>query len=137
VARDYVRGLGGAPDEALRDRALELEALVARLLDRLDAPGAPALAPGRLLVAHRLTVCEAVELAMRHGVGAALAGPAAASPGAQVARALGLPVVCDLAALFQWAADGDRALIDGDAGQLILNPSRADEAAFRRSAPRP
>jgi hypothetical protein len=34
--------------------------------------------------------------------------------------------------LFRWVADGDRALVDADAGTLIVNPSRVDVAAHRR-----
>jgi phosphotransferase system enzyme I (PtsP) len=131
VAREYARVLGDAADEALRERALELEALSARLLSRLAGDGATPL-PGRILVGGRLTVFEAVELGATHGGGAALAAPATASPGIAIARALGLPVVCDVRALFQWALDGDRLLLDGDAGTLLLNPSRLDVAAHRR-----
>ncbi|MSP61420.1 MAG: GAF domain-containing protein [Myxococcales bacterium] len=131
MAREYARVLSGAAEETLRGRALELEALCARLHTRL-AGDEPALAPGRILIAARLTVFEAVELAVSHGAGAALAAPVAASPGVDVAHALGLPVVCDVRALFQWAADGDRALLDAEAGVVVLNPSRTDVAAHRR-----
>ena len=34
--------------------------------------------------------------------------------------------------LFRWVADGDRALLDGGAGTLIVNPSRVDVAAHRK-----
>jgi phosphoenolpyruvate-protein kinase (PTS system EI component) len=85
-----------------------------------------------VLVASRLTVCDAIELGAAHGVAAALAGPAHASPGVAVACALGLPVVAQVRELFRWCADGDRALIKGEEGEVILNPSRVDVAAHRR-----
>jgi phosphotransferase system enzyme I (PtsP) len=131
VAREYARVLSDAEEEALRERAFELEGLASRILARL-AGDAAALEPGRVLVAARLTGLEAVELASAHGAGAALSGPASASPGVAVARALGLPVVCDVRALFQWAADGDRALVDGEAGTVVINPSRAEVAQYRK-----
>ncbi len=131
VVREYVRVLGDAADQVLRERAHELEALCARLLARLGGDGAQP-PPGRIHVGRRLTVFEAVELAATHGAGAALAAPAESSPGVAVARALGLPVVCDVRALYTWIADGDRVLLDGDIGTVLLNPSRVDVAAHRR-----
>ena len=62
-----------------------------------------------------------------------LAQPADASPGIEVARALGLPVVCDVRGLFRWAHEGDRVLVDGSAGSLLINPPRAEVSALRRS----
>jgi signal transduction protein with GAF and PtsI domain len=127
--------LGSSDDETLRERAVEMETLSGRILQLLaTAAGTPAPTPppGRVHAAERLTVFEAVELARSHGVACVLAGSAAASPGVDVARALGLPVVCDVRTLFRWAQDDDRALVDGDAGTVLLNPSRADVAALRR-----
>ena len=136
VAREYARVLGDAADETLRERAVELETLSDRILQRLatstDIPHVEAPLAGRIHAASRLTVFEAVELGRGHCAGCALSGPASASPGVDVARALGIPVACDVRALFRWAQDGDRALVDGDAGTVLLNPSRADVAALRR-----
>ena len=56
----------------------------------------------------------------------------AASPGLGVAvraRAAGGRRVPEL---FRWVADGDRALVDGDGGSVIVNPSRVDVAAHRK-----
>jgi signal transduction protein with GAF and PtsI domain len=134
VAREYARVAGDSVDEALHQRAMELEALCARMLHRLagdDVDGAFAT-PGCVFVANRLTVFEAIELAKGHGAAAVLSAPAAASPGVDVARTLGIPVVCDVRALFRWTCDGDRALVDGNEGVVLLNPLRADVAAHRR-----
>ena len=46
--------------------------------------------------------------------------------------ALGLPVVAGVTELFRWVADGDRVLVDGDAGSVVVNPSRVDVAAHRK-----
>lgn len=131
VAREYARVLGSASDEALQERAIELEALCGRLLARLSRQQHEP-EPNRVLVAARLTVFEAVELAKNHGAAAVLSMPAEASPGIDVARAIGLPVVSDVRALFRWAHDGDRALVDGTQGTLLINPPRSDVAALRR-----
>lgn len=132
VAREYARVLGAATDEALQERAVELEAVCERLLlHRLDGT-ARAPDPARVLVGARLSVYEAIELARSHGAAAVLSTPAAESPGIEVARALGLPAVCDVRGLFRWAHDGDRALVDGEKGTILVNPPRAELAALRR-----
>jgi phosphotransferase system, enzyme I, PtsP len=136
VMREYARvlsSLAEAPDDdgVLRDRALEVEALCLRVLGKLGTSPTP-LQPGAILVAARMTICDAIELEAAHGSGAVLSGPATASPGLAVAVALGLPVVAGVSELFRWVADGDRALLDGAAGTVIVNPSRLDVAAHRR-----
>jgi phosphotransferase system enzyme I (PtsP) len=133
VLAEYTRSLGAAGDPALLDRAHEVEALCLRVLGRLGDSGAPPLSPGAILCAARLTVCDALELAARHGVAAVLAGGADGDVGSgvAVARALGIPVVAAVGELYRWVHDGDRALVDADAGTVVLNPARVAENAFR------
>lgn len=129
--REYARVLSSSGERLLADRALEVEALCLRVLNRLGAP-ASRLPPGSVLAAARLTVCDAIELRAGHAAGAVLSAPTAASPGLGVAVALGLPVVAGVVELFRWVSDGDRVLVDGDGGTLIVNPSRVDVAAHRK-----
>ena len=131
VMRQYTRVLSASGERLLADRALEVEALCLRVLNRLGA-SSPRLPAGAVLAAARLTVCDAVELRAGHAAGAVLAAPVEASPGLGLAVALGLPVVAGVGELFRWVADGDRVLADGDAGTLVVNPSRVDVAAHRR-----
>ena len=131
VMREYTRVLSASGEKLLADRAHEVEALCLRVLNRLGAP-ASKLPPGSVLAAGRLTVCDVIELRAGHAVGAVLSSPAAASPGLAVAVALGLPVVAGVTELFRWVSDGDRVLVDGDSGSVIVNPSRVDVAAHRK-----
>lgn len=131
VMREYARVLSSSGEKLLIDRALEVEALCLRVLNRLGAPSGK-LPPGSVLVASRLTVCDAIELRAGHAAGVILSAPAAASPGLGTAVALGLPVVAGVSELFRWVSDGDRVLVDGDAGSVIVNPSRVDVAAHRK-----
>jgi phosphotransferase system enzyme I (PtsP) len=139
VLAEYTRSLGGAGDAVLLERALEVEALCLRVLGRLADGGAPPLTPGAVLCATRLTVCDALELAARHGVAAVLAGGGDGDVGAGVAiaRALGIPVIAGVGELYRWVHDGDRALVDAGVGTIVINPSRVAENAFRaaRSLP--
>jgi phosphotransferase system, enzyme I, PtsP len=131
VMREYTRVLSASGEKLLADRALEVEALCLRVLNRLGAPSAK-LPPGSVLAAGRLTVCDAIELRAGHAAGAVLVAPSSASPGLGMAVALQLPVVAGVTELFRWVADGDRVLVDGDGGSLIVNPSRVDVAAHRK-----
>jgi phosphotransferase system enzyme I (PtsP) len=132
VMGEYARVLSASGDDVLGARALEVEALCLRVLDRLGQ-ARPGVEPGTILAAARLTVCDAIELKARHGVGALLQMAPEASPGLTVAAALELPAVAGVGELFRWVADGDRVLFDGDAGTITINPSRVDIASFRRS----
>jgi signal transduction protein with GAF and PtsI domain len=131
VIREYTRVLSGAGDPVLTARAHEVEALGLRVLGHLGAPCGP-LRPGAVLCAARLTVCDAIELAARHGSGVLLSTSSDDAPGIAIALALGLPVIGGLHELFRWAADGDRALVDANSGRVTLNPSGVDVAHFRR-----
>lgn len=136
VTREYTRLLSASDDPLLAARALEVEALCQRVMAHLaEADGAalPApVRPGAILCAARLTVAGALELAAGHGVAVALSQSADGSTGVPLALALGLPVISGLSELYRWVADGDRALVDAEAGTLLVNPSRVDVAAFRR-----
>lgn len=131
VMREYTRVLSSSGEQLLVDRALEVEALCLRVLNRLGAP-ASKLPPGSVLAGARLTVCDAIELRAGHAAGAVLSAPASSSPGLGIAVALQLPVVAGVPELFRWVSDGDRVLVDGDAGSVIVNPSRVDVAAHRK-----
>jgi phosphotransferase system enzyme I (PtsP) len=46
-------------------------------------------------------------------------------------RLLGVPAVVDVQGLFRWASDGDIALLDGDHGIFVINPSKSEMASLR------
>ena len=53
---------------------------------------------------------------------------------------MNVPAVADVKGLFRWASDGDIALLDGDHGLLVINPTKSEVASLRehrRSARRP
>ena len=46
-------------------------------------------------------------------------------------KLLNVPAVVDVHGLFRWASDGDIALLDGDHGLLVINPSKGEMASLR------
>jgi phosphotransferase system enzyme I (PtsP) len=131
VMADCVRSMSSAGDAMLLQRAAEIEALCLRLQEYL-AKAPPASLSGGVLVASRFTIYDLLELASQGGVGVALGAREVASHIVELARLVGLPIVCGVPALLQWAKAGDQMIIDGAAGTLTLNPSRLDVAEFRR-----
>jgi phosphotransferase system enzyme I (PtsI) len=54
------------------------------------------------------------------------------STGVAVLTALGLPVVCGVKQIFEMVSQGDRVALDGNTGEVIVNPSASQAAAWRR-----
>jgi phosphotransferase system enzyme I (PtsP) len=46
-------------------------------------------------------------------------------------KLMNVPAVADVKGLFRWASDGDIALLDGDHGLLVINPSKSEVASVR------
>jgi phosphotransferase system enzyme I (PtsP) len=120
----------------LRHRAVDIEGLcdraVARVLGQAPAPAAP----GSVLVTHRLSSWDALELAAAGGIGFATSSGAAESPGLVVAHRRGLAACAEVGALFRWARAGARILVDGDTGVVVVNPGRAEVASYRAARKR-
>ena len=110
-------------DSYLRERLADLEDLANRLLTTLmgDTPREP-IPIGGILLARRLGPAELLDW---HGHGIAGIAVEEASPSghaAILARALGIPAVGGTRGMLNTAEEGDEAVIDGDAGQLVLRP---------------
>lgn len=102
--------------------------LVAALTDR-PAPGVPDSADPFILVADTLAPADAAALSA-NCLGLLLAQGGPTSHTAILARGLGIPAVVDAAAVAR-VSDGDRLLVDGDAGRAIINPNKKDAAGAR------
>jgi phosphotransferase system enzyme I (PtsI) len=124
--------------------------LVAQLTREADKP-LSAIPRGSILVAEELTPAETAQLDPEHvaGIAAQAGGPQGHT--AILARALGLPAVLGATGLLEAVHTGDRILIDGDLGQVIIHPSpnsvqqydrrrgerQQEERALRRLAGQP
>ncbi len=119
--------------EALRERADDLVDLEGRLLREIAGVKTTALErmpPGRVLVAHRLLPSETVALPQRGVVGIVLEFGGPGSHAALLARALGIPTVAQIRDATTRIADGQELLVDGFAGEVILDSDAATRAQF-------
>ena len=121
------------PNEELRERADDLLDLQGRLLREIAGVETTALEKmpqNRVLVAHRLLPSETVSLPHRAVAGIILEFGGPGSHAALLARALGIPTVAQIPKATEKIADEEEVIVDGDVGEVILNPSAATRASY-------
>jgi phosphotransferase system enzyme I (PtsI) len=130
---DLIDAYAGDAQEYFRARADDLRDLRQRVLDLLGGVGAVAreLPEGAILVAETLTPSRFLEVDWRRTGGAALAAGSATSHMAMLARARGVPLVTGLGSRALSLADGAPAVLDAEAGQLLVDPDRAALSDYR------
>ncbi|MCB2102880.1 MAG: phosphoenolpyruvate--protein phosphotransferase, partial [Rhodobacterales bacterium] len=122
-------------DAYMAARVADIREVGNRLLRSLtraqDRP--PAEMPkGAVVVAEELTPSDTALLDPTRVAGIATATGGAEGHTAIMARSLGLPAVLGAHGLLAQVRAGDRILLDGDAGTVVLNPTAETEAAYDR-----
>jgi len=130
VFQRYVESLRNVEDSYLRERAVDLEDVLRRILRNLrpgdaQASGAEDLSPGHpyILVAHDLSPSEMAAVDRERVLGVATEAGSRTSHAAIMARALDLPAVVGLGTVNVDLKNGDEVLLDGYGGILIHLPS--------------
>ena len=133
VAREATRAARITDVPMITERAMEMSELCDALRSLLAAEATPAVPRGAVWVGETVTVFELLLAARAHPAALVLSGPAAGRVRA-LAELIGVPTVCEAAGIYNWASDGDVALVDGDHGLVRVNPSRRerDEARVER-----
>jgi phosphotransferase system enzyme I (PtsP) len=139
VARDVTRtAVSFTRDPFLEERARDIEDLCDALTMLADTDRRSVLPSKALLVGDTLTVFDLLVSARSQPAGVALSERGSGPRTAALLKLLNVPAVVEVQGLFRWAADGDIALLDGDHGLLVINPSKGEMASLRehrRSAP--
>ena len=113
-------------------RAVDVEAFLGAVAHRLAGLEPQRVRRGELLVGVHLPGLAALRGWAHECTGAVCAEAAEASTGVALLTALGLPVVCGVKQIFEVVGPGDRVAIDGDSGQVLINPTAAQASAWRR-----
>ena len=125
-------------DDYLRARADDARDVASQLLQSLDggeATTAIDLPTEAIIVADELFPSDTTRMDISRLAGIATERGSTTAHVAILARALGIPTVVGVAGLLRRAVDGQVAILDGDAGQLILSPDdNALAAAGERMA---
>jgi len=132
VARDVTRtAVSLTRDPYLEERARDIEDLCDAVTMLAENDKRSALPSKALLVGDTLTVFDLLVSARSHPAGIALSERASGPRLRALLKLLNVPAVVDVQGLFRWAADGDIALLDGDHGLLVINPSKGEMASLR------
>lgn len=131
VAREAARAANESGDAFLISRARDMEQLCDVLL-MMAHPDARARLPSKpVVVADQLSIYDLLVSIHAHPVGFVLTEREPRDRTRVLLDLMGAPAITDVVGAFRWASPGDIALVDGDHGFLVLNPTRADMAAFR------
>jgi phosphotransferase system enzyme I (PtsP) len=132
VARDVTRtAMSLTRDPYLEERARDVEDLCDALTMLAESDRRTALPSKALIVGDTLTVFDLLVSARSHPVGIALTDRASGPRLRTLLKLMNIPAVVGIEGLFRWASDGDVALLDGDHGLLVINPSKAEMASLR------
>ena len=115
-------------DEYFRARAADLADLRDRVLRHLSGEDETTVPVGAVLVGEEITPSRFLAADWSKGGGIALSGGSPSSHVAMLARSRGVPMVVGLGA---FETDRHRtAILDGDAGRLVLSPAAADWSVY-------
>ncbi len=131
VVGEFKTKFDSVDDEYLRERGGELTDVHRRLqrLLRGETPHEHTLPEGPLVVvAHSLGPTDTLLLAREQVMGLATDAGGRTSHTAILAHALSLPAVVGLHDVSRRVRAGDRIILDGDSGRVIVAPSEADAA---------
>ncbi len=130
---ELIDGYAQDEDEYFRARADDLRDLRQRVLEVLSGADLweDVLPEHGLLVADTLTPSRFLEIDWDRAGGIALAGGSDTSHMAMLARARGVPLVTGLGESAARLRDGTTAILDADAGRLVVEPGPTTLASYR------
>ncbi|MDR2199199.1 MAG: phosphoenolpyruvate--protein phosphotransferase [Deltaproteobacteria bacterium] len=127
--------LAGLNNELLAGRANDVRDIGRRVLARLAGGGSakPDLPDNAILVAEDLTPSDTASLDKSKVQGFAITGGSATSHASILARAANIPAIAAIEERALNVATGTPAVLDGDKGELRLNPSEEEVASIRKT----
>jgi phosphotransferase system enzyme I (PtsI) len=133
----YAAQLQALGDDYIRERAADMHGLKTHVLEELAGNGTLTRCQGvaqcargrdRIIVTRELSPTQMVTLDLTQVRGIVTQHGGATAHAAILARALGIPMVAGVAALFPAASCGVEALINGTTGAVVLWPSATTRA---------
>jgi len=138
TARRYAETLSSSASVYLRERVLDIEDVVSRIIATMYGLGGPGAAPqiprDSVCVADALAPSDFIALDRRHLRGLVLARGGATSHTAILARAFGIPCVSGIADICSTIRSGEDMIVDGGRGLVVLAPPDAVARFYEREA---
>jgi phosphotransferase system enzyme I (PtsI) len=123
----------GMDDAYLKSRMDDLDHVIGRIHAHLHSRAADAEGQaGEILVAETVAPSELAQLQAQGVVAVVTATGSALSHSAILARSLHMPLVVGAAQALARINDGDALIVDGDTGEVVVEPSAADLREFRQ-----
>ena len=121
-------------DEYLRERANDVHDIARRIMRNLRGQDDQILTftEPRIIVASELTPSETILLPKEMVLGLATDRGSVTSHASLLARAMGIPAVVGIGRFSEHVRTGDRILLDGSRGKVILNPGASTQQAFAK-----
>ncbi|HYS10001.1 MAG TPA: GAF domain-containing protein [Myxococcales bacterium] len=113
-------------------RGVDIEAFLGGVARRLAGIELQRVRRGEMVISVHLPGIAALRSWAAGSTGAICATPREDSTGGALLTALKMPVVWGLRDIFESVSQGDRIALDSDTGEVIVNPSAAQAAAWRR-----
>lgn len=126
--------LAAMDDEYMQARAADVKDIARRILDNLMGvvPGGINSDEPVVLAADDLAPSETLQLDRSKILGFATQGGSANSHTAILARTMGIPAVCSVGEALSHDYDGKLCCIDGETGQIIIEPDDQALSAFEK-----
>jgi phosphotransferase system enzyme I (PtsI) len=129
---------GAIDDPYFRERGVDIQDVGQRVVSRLLGVRQPdqQLTEGAIVVASALLPAHFATLDVEKVAAVVSEHGGPTSHGAIFARALEIPAVTGVVGVFQAARAGELAIVDGDAGRLILSPDDQTRSAYAKAQER-
>jgi phosphotransferase system enzyme I (PtsI) len=130
-------------DPFFRERGQDIHHIGERLMQFLaqsgdEVPPSPLsqLPQGAVLFAHSLSPAEALAASRQKVAAFVIEAGSTSGHTAIIARSLGIPAVVGLQGATDVAGDGDRVIVDGFEGEIVVRPTQYEEILYGRRANR-
>jgi len=120
-------------DPFMEERAKDVEDLCDALIMLAATDKRAELPTKAVLVGDDISVFDLLVSSKAHPVGVALTGTGDEKRTEALLKLLGVPAIVGVEGLYRWTSDGDIAMVDGDHGLFVINPSKSEVASLRRA----
>ena len=122
----YISAMSSMPDQYLRERAADIQDVANRILANLDGltdrKNVASFTGPVIVIAKDLTPSDTATLDRSHVTGFAIETGSPTSHTAILARSMKIPAVVGLRRIFERLTNGDKVIIDGYLGMVIIHP---------------
>lgn len=136
AGEEFAAQLEQMDDGYMKARAVDIRDVSGRLTDSMNGTesGTIEINTPVVLAADDLTPSQTIQLDSRTILGFATKNGSVSSHTAILARAMGIPAVCGLGDDLSEKHDGKYICLDGETGQLIIDPDEETLSKFRKKA---